>query len=108
LVGSTATRIDGVGSVMVLPTGSGRLASEHAAGDNSLMTLTGHVQNGVIVLHGGVTLPEGTPVTVTAPAPPPGGGQRIQVPLVHTSAPGTLHLTNAQIGELLDDEDATP
>ena len=32
------------------------------AGDNYDMTITGHIQNGVVVLDGGTTFPEGTRV----------------------------------------------
>ena len=72
------------------------------------MTHTGHILNGVVVLDGNPILPEGATVTVTLPEHVPSvvPKHRIQVPLVRTSQPGTLHLTNAQIGEILDEEDA--
>lgn len=69
----------------------------------------GFVQNGVIVLTDGITLPEGTPVTVSCnlesgsmPAPEK---KRIEFPLVHTGEPGSLNLTNERIAEIFDDED---
>jgi hypothetical protein len=80
--------------------------------DNTNMELNGFVQNGVVVLTGGVTLPEGTPVTVTcnvdAVTPPPAGERkRVVFPLVDSDNPGSLHLTNAMIGEIFDEEEAS-
>lgn len=73
------------------------------------MELNGLVQNGVIVLTGGLSLPEGTPVTVSCslePASqPPREKKRVQLPLVRTGEPGTLHLTNERIAEIFDEED---
>lgn len=72
------------------------------------MELNGFVRNGVIVLAGGVLLPEGTPVTVscgvdtTEPRPEK---KRVQVPLVRTGKPGSMNLNNDRIAEILDDED---
>jgi hypothetical protein len=68
------------------------------------MELNGFVQNGVVVLTGGVSLPEGTPVTVMC-----GEGvtvqRRVQVPLVQTGEPGSAKITNERIAEILDEED---
>jgi len=70
------------------------------------MEAFGRVQNGVVVLDSGVTLPEGTRVFVSpVPAKPvillrPG-----ELPVVLGGEPGSVHLTNARIGEILDDED---
>ena len=74
------------------------------------MELNGFVQNGVIVLTGGASLPEGTPVTVSssveAIAPPPVAESKYVVfPLVDSDSPGTLHLTNEMIGEIFDEEE---
>lgn len=76
------------------------------------MELSGFVQNGVIVLTGGASLPEGTPVTVRcgvdATTPPPVAERKYVVfPLVDSENPGTLHLTNAMIGEIFDEEEAS-
>ena len=76
------------------------------------MELNGFVQNGVIVLTGGASLPEGTPVTVScgvdATTPPPVGERKhVVFPLVDSDSPGTLHLTNAMIGEIFDEEEAS-
>jgi hypothetical protein len=76
------------------------------------MTLTGHVQNGVVILDGNSMLPEGASVTVlyieAVIKKPTPGGKRIEVPLVRTGEPGTVHLTNERIAEILDEEDAAP
>jgi hypothetical protein len=75
------------------------------------MELQGRVHNGVVVLDGQSALPEGAAVTVTypaAPALPSSSKKRIQVPLVRTAEPGTIHLTNERIGEIFDEEDAAP
>jgi hypothetical protein len=73
------------------------------------MELQGIVQNGVVVLTAGVTLPEGTPVTVTCevkPVPQPAAGKkRVQLPLVRTGKPGSMNLNNERIAEIFDDED---
>jgi len=73
------------------------------------MQIQGTVQNGVIVLDGPTTLPEGTVVTVT-----PRSGfvihvaknpRRIEFPLVPSSALGSVSLTNERIAEIFDEED---
>jgi hypothetical protein len=73
------------------------------------MELHGLVQNGVIVLSAGVSLPEGTPVTVSCilepGLPPATEKKRVQLPLVRTGEPGSLHLTNERIAEIFDEED---
>ncbi|MBY0513718.1 MAG: hypothetical protein K2P78_07375 [Gemmataceae bacterium] len=71
------------------------------------MELNGYVQNGVIVLAGGQTLPEGTPVTVSCSleAAQPVEKKRVQLPLVRTGEPGSMNLTNERIAEIFDDED---
>jgi len=72
------------------------------------MELNGFVQNGVIVLTDGSSLPEGTPVTVTCgvdvPVPQP-EKKRVQVPLVRTGRPGTMNLDNDRIAEIFNEED---
>lgn len=73
------------------------------------MEISGRVHNGVVVLEGHSSLPEGAAVTVTYPVP---GGvardvpkMRIQVPLVRTGQPGTVNLTGERIAEILDEDD---
>jgi hypothetical protein len=80
--------------------------------DNLFMVISGHVQNGVVVLDGNLALPEGAAVVVSYPAPEPikpaGGNRRVEVPLVRTGQPGSVNLTNQQIADILDEEDAAP
>ena len=74
------------------------------------MEILGRVHNGVVVLEGEPSLPEGASVAVVYPAPrttkPKAPKRRIELPLVHCDQPGTVHLTGVQIAEILDAEDA--
>ena len=76
------------------------------------MDVPGRVQNGVVVLEGAPALPEGAKVTVSYHGPIEAvsqtGKQRIEVPLVRTGEPGTVHLTGQRIAEILDEEDVSP
>ncbi len=75
------------------------------------MELNGVVQNGVIVLTGGVSLPEGTPVRVSCDEVQDSSPlaaveqKRVQLPLVQTGEPGSMNLTNERIAEIFDEED---
>ena len=73
------------------------------------MNFPGHVQNGVVVLEGGATLPEGTPVSVVSLGVPAIRVSKkprpVKVPLVPSSKPGSLHLTGDMIATILDEED---
>lgn len=73
------------------------------------MEFNGLVQNGVIVLVDGLSLPEGTPVVVSCclETASPAAGQKKQTdfPLVRTGEPGSLNLTNERIAEIFDEED---
>jgi len=75
------------------------------------MDVPGRVQNGVVVLEGGVSLPEGAAVTVVVPARPTihvsKNQKRVEFPLVPSDAPGSVHLTNEMIADILDSEDAS-
>jgi len=68
------------------------------------MEAFGHIQNGVVVLDSGATMPEGTRVFVSpVPDKPvilirPG-----ELPVVLGGEPGSVHLTNDRIGQILDD-----
>jgi len=81
------------------------LAPWRAVAENEGMTIKGHVRKGVIVLEGGVTIPEGTPVTVSCDVTPEAkrlaGKPGHQFPLVHSKQPGTLRLTGQKVAELL-------
>ncbi|MEX1027993.1 MAG: hypothetical protein WD049_08310 [Candidatus Paceibacterota bacterium] len=78
--------------------------------DNCYMEISGRVQNGVVVLDESVVLPEGAAVTVILRS----GSvirvakhrKRVELPLVSSDSPGSLHLTNDRIYEILDEEDA--
>jgi hypothetical protein len=80
--------------------------------NNDSMEIPGRVKNGVVVLQDGPALPEGAAVTVYYPAPTGLKSaivkKRIQVPLVRTGQPGSVHLTGERIAEILDEEDAAP
>lgn len=76
------------------------------------MNIPVRVQNGVVVLQGGISLPEGADVTVSYGGPasqkPSVEKRRIQVPLVRTGEPGSVNLTGQRIAAILDEEDASP
>lgn len=76
------------------------------------MEISGRVHNGVVVFEDGSSLPEGTEVVVFVPQMagelPARDKQRVEFPLVHSQHPGSLHLTNQKIAEILDAEDAAP
>jgi hypothetical protein len=76
------------------------------------MVIKGRVRNGVVVLENGPVLPEGTEVAVSLPVPtseaPTATRQRVEFPLVRSSEPGSVHLTNERIAEIVDEEDAAP
>ncbi len=70
------------------------------------MTIKGRVRRGVIVLQDGVTLPEGTEVSVLYEpglVAKPKQGKRVEFPLVRSRRPGTLQLTAERVAELLND-----
>lgn len=72
------------------------------------MKTQGVVHNGVIVIDGGIRLPEGTRIVVSIE--PEMGGQNsnsyhVQFPLVHSETPGQLQLTNETISQFLDEDE---
>lgn len=71
------------------------------------MDYVGHFRNGVVVLDGNPNLPEGAAVTVSYRAPDTlnGDRKRVEFPLIRTGQPGSVHLSNERIGEILDGED---
>ena len=88
-----------------------RLDSGHVVQNNGSMVISGRVINGVVVLQGDSSLPEGAAVTVTYPAAPsapsPEKKQRIQVPLVRTGEPASVELTGERIAEIMDETDVS-
>ena len=75
------------------------------------MNIPGRVHNGVVVLDGSVSLPEGAAVNVSYRTSPlirvAKNQKRVEFPLVPSSKPGSVHLTNEMIAEILDEEDAS-
>jgi hypothetical protein len=77
------------------------------------MDISGHIENGVVVLEGGVNLPEGTKVIVSLPtsvAIPPRADRprkRIVFPIIPSKNPGSLDLTAERIAEILSEQDAS-
>ncbi len=73
------------------------------------MEIQGKIENGRVVIDGDVMLPEGAIVWIvcadTNATRAPGKTKRVEVPLVRCQKPGSVHLTNLQIAEVLDAED---
>ena len=74
------------------------------------MVFTGSVQNGVVVLPEGTHLPEGLTVYVTLPSDVDTArksGERVKLPIFESKGIPFGDLTNDQIAEILDREDAS-
>ena len=81
------------------------------------MQTLGHIQNGVVVLDGGVSLPEGTRVSVSVlsighgrstPHIHAAAVQRpVALPIFDYAGPPDIALTNERIAEILDRDDAS-
>ncbi len=73
------------------------------------MQILGHVESGVVVLDGGATLAEGTRVVVSqlscVDQGPQSEKKSVELPLVSGGEPGSIHLTNKRINEIIDEED---
>ncbi len=76
------------------------------------MEFLGLVDRGVVVPQGNAHLPEGAVVRIVYEPEAAEGvkkaGHRVKLPLVESGEPGSLHLTNEMIAEILDEEDAFP
>lgn len=75
------------------------------------MRIPGRVANGVVVLEGNQSLPEGAEVIVTfqdVESPEAPCAERIRFPIVRSEHPGTIKLTGEMIAEYLEDEDLSP
>jgi hypothetical protein len=72
------------------------------------MVIYGRVLNGVVVLEGGFTLPEGLQVSISYPPAPsvetPQQKRRVNLPLVASRSPGALQLTAERVAVLLDED----
>jgi hypothetical protein len=85
------------------------VASRRGPGDNWGMVITGSIHNGVVVLEGGISLPEGVRVQVILTSetqPAKKSGQRVKLPIFDSGEPPFIDLTNDQIADILDREDA--
>ena len=88
----------------------GKLDSARAMHQNINMEISGRVHNGVVVLDGDASLPEGVAIRVFVQPPlvihVAENQREVEFPLIRSCAPGSLHLTNEMIGQILDEEDA--
>lgn len=69
------------------------------------MQAEGVVHNGVIVIEGGVAIPDGTRVTISTQGPiarDDKSKSTVEFPLVRSANPGQLQLTNEFLSECLD------
>ncbi|MFZ1134721.1 MAG: hypothetical protein WAN69_07235, partial [Candidatus Korobacteraceae bacterium] len=77
--------------------------------DNCDMEIAGHVENGVVVLDDGAVLPEGAKVIVSELSTPDNGHsaekKSAELPLVPGGQPGSVHLTNERIYQILHEDD---
>jgi hypothetical protein len=74
------------------------------------MSYRGRVQNGVVVLDDGVSLPEGASVRVlcsNGPVIHASTRKEVELPLVKTGRPASVAVTNDQIAEILSQQDAS-
>jgi hypothetical protein len=75
------------------------------------MTIPGRIRNGVVVLDGESTLPDGTLVSVVSRVSPVirvAKQQRpVALPLVPSNQPGAVDLTAERIADILDEQDAS-
>jgi hypothetical protein len=75
------------------------------------MDVPGRVENGVVVLEGGMKLPEGAKVVVSLPRKPnirvAPTHRPVQLPIFDYDGPPDIDLTNDQIAEILTREDAS-
>jgi hypothetical protein len=73
------------------------------------MILTGRVENGVVILNDPLALPNGAEVTVIAPTAKPispsSAQKRVKLPLVPSSQPGSLKLSNDDVAALLEQDE---
>lgn len=82
-----------------------------SSNNNSGMQVSGRVQNGVVVFEQPNALPDGAAVVVTYREKPvirfSDNPRPVVLPIFDSDQPGTLDLTNDQIADILDQEDAS-
>jgi hypothetical protein len=75
------------------------------------MEIRGRVENGVVVLEGESTLPEGMEVSVVPRVSPvirlAKHQRRVVLPLVPSEKPGSIDLTADRIAEILEEQDVS-
>ena len=75
------------------------------------MVVRGRIHNGVVVLDGGLALPEGTEVTVSfsiaSEKAAPDSRRRLRLPLVPSARPGSRLLTAERVAEILEEDDVS-
>jgi hypothetical protein len=76
----------------------------------SFMEILGCVLNGVVIPEGQAALPEGAIVRILyepefVPRPTKESGRHVTLPLFESEEPGSLHLTNEMIAEILDEDE---
>lgn len=72
------------------------------------MKTHGIIQNGAIVIKGGIGLPEGMRILVSIEPDLPeskSASHHVQFPLVHSVTPGRLNLTNKMLADFLDEDE---
>jgi len=71
------------------------------------MVMPGRVQNGVVILENGASLPDGTEVTVSvcAEVDRTKKKHRVQLPLVPANRPGSRRLNAQRVAKILAEDD---
>ncbi|HUY88607.1 MAG TPA: hypothetical protein VMV10_07730 [Pirellulales bacterium] len=71
------------------------------------MQIRGRIKNGVVILEGRPSLPEGAEVTVLFVDPSTAEKPKVRVkfPLVRSKLPGSVRLTADRVAELLEEDD---
>jgi hypothetical protein len=73
------------------------------------MVLHGRVEHGTVVLTDGISLPDGTEVTVVVQPRGEASSRtrdaKVRLPLVASQQPGSRNLTADRVAEILDDDD---
>lgn len=74
--------------------------------DNGRMVMHGHIHGSIVVLDANPGLPDNTAVTVVAERVADKKNRtRVKLPIFACGEPGSVHLDNERIAEILDGED---